>query len=360
MKLEFYMEFALKLAAETKGQTAPNPVVGAVIVKDGDIVGFGAHLKAGKPHAEVHAINMAGSKTKDSTLFVTLEPCNHHGKTPPCTEAIINAGIKEVVIASIDVNPLVAGAGIEKLRKAGIKVQTGILKEQADQLNESFFHFMKTGKPFITLKQAITLDGKTATKTGHSQWITGEQSRHDVHKDRSKHHAILTGIGTVLKDNPSLTNRDGDTAQQPIRIILDTHLRTPIDCKIVTDGICPTWIITGSHIEYSQMAKFNQTNVEILRLTQTTIQIDEVLHLLGKRNITSLYVEGGQSINASFLKSGNVNRIITYIAPKLISGNAAPSMFADLDISNINDAYPLTFKSIEQIGDDIKITSTLK
>ncbi|MEH6943216.1 bifunctional diaminohydroxyphosphoribosylaminopyrimidine deaminase/5-amino-6-(5-phosphoribosylamino)uracil reductase RibD [Bacillus sp. JJ722] len=354
------MEFALRLATTAKGQTAPNPVVGAVIVKDGEIVGFGAHLKAGEPHAEVHAINMAGNKTKDSTLFVTLEPCSHYGKTPPCTEAIINAGIKEVVIASIDVNPLVAGSGIEKLRKAGIKVQAGILKEQADQLNESFFHFMKTGKPFITLKQAITLDGKTATKTGHSQWITGEQSRCDVHKDRSKHDAILIGIGTVLKDNPSLTNRYGDTNQQPIRIILDTHLRTPIESKIVTDGICPTWIITGSHIENSQISKFRKSNVEILKLTQTTIQIEEVLHLLGKRNITSLYVEGGQTINASFLKSGNVNHIITYIAPKLISGSAAPSMVADLDISNVNDAYSLTFKSIEQIGEDIKITSTLK
>ncbi|WP_042349814.1 bifunctional diaminohydroxyphosphoribosylaminopyrimidine deaminase/5-amino-6-(5-phosphoribosylamino)uracil reductase RibD [Bacillus massiliigorillae] len=359
MNLEFFMKFALNLASVAQGQTAPNPVVGAVIVKDGEIVGFGSHLKPGEPHAEVHAINMAGSKTKDSTLFVTLEPCNHYGKTPPCTEAIIAAGIKEVVIASIDKNPLVAGSGIERLKREGIHVQTGILKEHADQLNEAFFHFMKTRKPFVTLKQAITLDGKTATKTGHSQWITGEQARQDVHNERSKHDAILVGIGTVLKDNPSLTNRNGKTNKQPIRIVLDTHLRTPSDCKIVTDGICPTWIITGSHVEDSQIARFQQRNVEIIKLTESTIQIEEVLHLLGERNITSLYVEGGQTINASFLQSKNTNQIITYIAPKLVSGSAAPSMFADLDITNINDAYPLTFKKVEKIGDDLKITSTL-
>lgn len=357
MKDEYYMQQALNLATATKGQTAPNPVVGAVIVNNGEIVGLGAHLKAGKEHAEVHAINMAGSKTHGATIYVTLEPCNHHGKTPPCTEAIIQAGIKEVVIASVDSNPLVSGSGIDRLQEAGIQVRTGILQEQANVLNEAFFHYIETGKPFVTIKQAVTLDGKTATRTGHSKWITSEASRRDVHRDRGLHDAILVGINTILADDASLTNRDGENSHQPIRIILDTRLRMPIDRKVIQDGLSPTWIITGSEVTDSQLEPFKQDHVEIIRLSQPNIDLDELLRVLGERNITSLYVEGGHQVHTSFLKTGNVNRFITYLSPKIVGGPSAVGMFAELNINQMQDSYPLVFEKVEQLGNEIKIVS---
>lgn len=360
MKEEFYMEFALRLAAAAQGQTAPNPVVGAVIVKDGEIVGYGSHLKAGEPHAEVHALHMAGSKAEGSTLFVTLEPCAHHGKTPPCAEAIIQAGVKEVIIASVDRNPLVENKGIARLQEAGIVVKTGVLQAQADRLNIPFFHFIKTKKPFVTLKQAITLDGKTATKTGHSKWITGAEARRDVHNERGKHDAILVGIGTVLADDPTLTNREGETLKQPIRIVLDTHCRTPLDSKVAVDTSCPTWIITGSQAETKRTEAFTQEHVTVIKLPQASIEVEDVLRLLGERGITSLYVEGGQTVNASFLKSGNVNQLITYIAPKLVGGMDAPGICADLAVTHMEQSHQLVFEKIEQLGQDIKITSKVK
>ena len=357
MKDEYYMEFALRLASAVKGQTSPNPQVGSVIVKEHTIVGFGSHLKSGEAHAEIHALNMAGDQANGATMYVTLEPCNHFGKTPPCTQAIIESGIKEVVIASADRNPIVAGSGINQLQNAGITVRTGIFQEQADQLNESFFHFAQTKQPFVTLKQAITLDGKTATKTGHSKWITGQLSRKDVHTDRGRHDAVLVGIETVLADNPSLTNRDGLPSKQPIRIVLDTHLRTPLDCKLVNDKEAPTWILTGSEVDSAKISRFQHENVEIIRLSKPIIQIDDVLHILAERDITSIYVEGGQKVQASFLKSGNVNRVITYIAPKFIGGSDANGMIAQLDVRSMEEAYPLQFEKVEQLGEDIKITS---
>lgn len=359
MRDEYYMQFALNLAASGKGQTAPNPVVGAIIVNNGEIVGLGAHLKAGEAHAEVHAIQMAGPKAHGGTIYVTLEPCNHYGKTPPCTEAIIQAGIKEVVIASEDVNPLVKGTGIKRLQKAGITVRSGILQDQAEQLNRAFFHFIETGKPFITLKQAVTLDGKTATKTGHSKWITSELARKDVHHDRGLHDAVLVGINTILADDAQLTNRNGRTEHQPIRIVLDTHLKMPLDRKVIQDGHSPTWILTGSEVSDSQMAQFVQPHVEIIKLNKKSIEIDEVLYLLGKKNITSLYVEGGQMVQTSFLKSGNINQLITYVSPKIVGGSISYGMFSDLDILRMDEAYPLVFERIEQLGVDIKIVSKI-
>ena len=357
---EHYMRLALQLAASAEGQTAPNPNVGAVIVKDGAIVGMGAHLKAGEAHAEVHALKMAGDKAKDAVAYVTLEPCSHYGKTPPCADALISAGVKKVVVSSMDSNPLVAGKGVKKLKDAGIEVVTGVLQEEGNRLNEKFFYFIHHKKPYVTLKHAITLDGKTATKTGHSMWITGEEARRDVHNDRSKYNAILVGVGTVIADNPSLTNRNGDNVKQPIRVVLDTHLRTPTDCKLVTDDVSPTWILTGSEVSEEQIATFQAEHVEIIKMSAPNIQIEEVLQLLGEKGITSLYVEGGQAIHASFLQSGFVNSMITYIAPKVVGGTEAPSMFADLNIVNMNESFGFVFQNVEKIGDDLKIISTLK
>ena len=357
---DFYMNFALQLAQVAEGQTNPNPVVGAVIVKDQEIVGFGAHLKAGTPHAEVNALQMAGEKAFGSTIYVTLEPCSHYGKTPPCANALVKAGVKRVVVASLDPNPLVAGKGIGILKKAGIEVTTGVLKEKAEQLNKVFFHFIQHEVPYVTLKQAITLDGKLAAKTGDGEAITGIEVQHDVHQEREKNDAILVGIGTILKDNPSLTNRFGYTKKQPIRVILDTNLSISHDAKVMTEDITPTWIFTGSNVSEERVKSLLQAHVEIISLSKQTISIEEVLKELGKRKIMNLYVEGGSAINASFLKSGYVNQIITYIAPKIFGDDHAIPMIGDLDITRVKDAYPLEFKKVEMIGKDIKITSVPK
>ncbi|MBS4219909.1 bifunctional diaminohydroxyphosphoribosylaminopyrimidine deaminase/5-amino-6-(5-phosphoribosylamino)uracil reductase RibD [Bacillus sp. FJAT-49711] len=360
MNDEFYMDFAIKLARVSEGQTSPNPTVGAVVVKDGEIIGFGSHLKAGCSHAEIIALQMAGNRSIGATVYVTLEPCSHYGKTPPCAKALIESGVRRAVIASTDPNPLVAGKGIALMKEAGIQVETGVLKEKADVLNKAFFHFIKRKKPFVTLKQAITLDGKIAAEAGRDQKITGEQVLADVHLDRERNDAILVGIGTVLADNPMLTNRYGKTKKQPIRIILDTDLKMTPDKKVITDTQSKTWIFTGSSVESDRIASFTQSHVEIIQLSNPSIEIDEVLSVLGNRHVSKLYVEGGTTINASFLKSGYVNQLITYVAPKIIGGNSGAPMFGDVNVKEMPEAYRLTFQNVEVIGEDLKITSILK
>ncbi|UQW97213.1 bifunctional diaminohydroxyphosphoribosylaminopyrimidine deaminase/5-amino-6-(5-phosphoribosylamino)uracil reductase RibD [Rummeliibacillus sp. G93] len=358
---EFYMSLALDLAGTTKQQTSPNPAVGAVIVSNGEIVGLGAHLKAGGPHAEIHALRMAGSQANGSTVYVTLEPCSHYGKTPPCANALIEAGVSRVVIAAQDPNPLVAGKGLQLLRDAGIEVTTDILLERAQALNKEFFAYIQQRKPFVTLKQAITLDGKIAAKRGIGEQITSEESQVDVHKDRENHDAILVGIGTVCSDNPRLTNRLGNTKKQPIRIILDTHLRITPDRLVIMDSSAPTWIVTGSKASAEKIAQLSQiSHVKILQLTKPLIDIEELLLELGKRQIMKLYVEGGQTVNASFLKSGSVNQLITYIAPKIVGGKNAIPMFSDLGVTQMEDALELELQEIHKIGEDLKIVSVLK
>ncbi|WP_174734632.1 bifunctional diaminohydroxyphosphoribosylaminopyrimidine deaminase/5-amino-6-(5-phosphoribosylamino)uracil reductase RibD [Mesobacillus harenae] len=352
-----YMRMALSLAKSTEGQTAPNPVVGAVLVKNHQIVGLGAHLKAGEPHAEVHAIEMAKENAEGATLYVTLEPCSHYGKTPPCSNLVIESGITRVVIATTDPNPEVAGSGIERIQKAGIQVEVGLLKAEADELNEIFFHYIQTGLPYVTLKSATSLDGKLATVSGESKWITGEEARADVHQFRHKHDAILVGVNTVIKDNPSLTTRLLDGGKNPVRIILDTHLRTPLDSKIITDDEAPTWIIAGSDHEDSLEKPFIEKGVKIIRLENQEVLLKDVLKELGKREITSLYVEGGSEIHGSFLKEKAFQQVITYIAPKLIGGALAPVSFGGEGISRIDDAVDLEFKDVTRIGNDLRIIS---
>ncbi len=352
-----YMKLALDLARNTAGQTSPNPVVGAVAVKNGKIIGMGAHLKAGEPHAEVHALNMAGEEARDATLYVTLEPCSHYGRTPPCSDLIVRAGLKRVVVATTDPNPQVAGKGIERMRKAGITVDTGLLKEEADELNKVFFHYISTGTPFVTLKSATSLDGKTATVTGESKWITGEEARQDVHRFRNIHDGILVGIKTVLKDNPSLTTRLPEGGKNPVRIILDSGLRTPEDSLIVTDHAAPVWIITGPDSDAGKAERFEHNGIRVFRMSQKPIEIGEVLKTLAEEEITSLFVEGGSEVHGSFLKAGAFQQVITYIAPKLIGGKAAPSSFGGEGIASIGDTVPLEIKEVKQIGRDLRITA---
>jgi len=355
-----YMKLAIELASAAKGQTTPNPLVGAVIVRDGSVVGMGAHLKAGEAHAEVHALQMAKEKAEGATMYVTLEPCSHFGKTPPCANLLIEKKIKKVHVATVDPNPLVAGSGIALLQKAGIDVQVGLLKEEADRLNTVFYHYMKTKKPYITLKSASSIDGKTATSTRESKWITGSAAREDVHRYRHIHDAILVGIGTVLADNPSLTTRHIEGGKNPIRIILDHKLRTPIDANVIVDGKAPTWIVTSKDASLDKKQLLLEKGITVLEVNGTTININELLTLLGEKGITSLFVEGGAEVNSSFVAAKAINEIITYYAPIVIGGRLAPSIVGGHGFENMADVLQLEFESLEKIGKDIKIVSRIK
>lgn len=348
------MRLAIHLAKVTKGQTSPNPAVGAVIVKNGEVVGIGSHLKAGESHAEVHALQMARSRAEDATLYVTLEPCSHHGKTPPCAELIIKSRLKRVVIAMKDPNPTVAGTGIEMLKQAGIIVDIGVCQEEASLINHDFRHYIITKTPFITLKTAITLDGKIATSTGESKWITSKEAREDVHRYRHEHDAILIGIGTVLKDNPKLTTRLPEGGKNPIRIILDRELRTPLQSFVIQDDSAQTWIVIDKNIANERKARYNDSHVNLLEVDEP-YNLHELMNLLGELGITSVFVEGGARINDKFLTSRLVHQYIFYIAPTIIGGKDAPTCFHGTGFPHLRDAQQLTIESVEKIGNDLKI-----
>lgn len=350
-----YMALAINLASATEGQTSPNPQVGAVLVKDGQIIGMGAHLKAGEPHAEVHAIRMAGEKAKGATLYVTLEPCSHFGKTPPCSNLVIESGIKKVFVASVDPNPLVGGAGVKKMLEAGIDVQVGLMEEEAKALNNVFFHYISTGLPYVTLKSATSLDGKIATVTGESQWITGEEARKDVHQFRHTHDAILVGVNTVIKDNPSLTTRLEAGGKNPVRVVMDNTLRIPLDSRIINDRAAQTIIVTGALAEPERIRQFTELGIEIIKLETEKIDIHDMLKRLGNRGLTSVYVEGGAEVHGSFLKEKAFQQVITYIAPKLLGGKNAPVAYGGAGIARLEDAVHLEIKDVKQIGQDIRI-----
>lgn len=353
---EYYMQKALQWADSLGGQTAPNPKVGALIVKNQEIVGIGAHLKAGGPHAEVHALNMAGDQARGATLYVTLEPCSHFGKTPPCAAAVVEAGISKVVIATLDPNPLVAGRGVDILKKAGIEIEIGICEEKSVRMNEVFNKFITTGKPFVTLKTASTLDGKVATETGSSRWISGVESRLEVHQMRHDHQAILVGIGTVLEDNPELTTRLPYGGRNPVRIILDSKLRIPLDFKVITDGQAPTWIYTTEAASTEKRKALQERGISVFAISPgPTVDIKDMLKHLGQQQISSLFVEGGSQINGSFLRAKEIDKIMTFIAPKLVGGRTAPTSFGGEGIGLMDEAVQLTNVSFRQVGQDLRI-----
>ncbi|KGA98576.1 5-amino-6-(5-phosphoribosylamino)uracil reductase [Alkalihalobacillus alcalophilus ATCC 27647 = CGMCC 1.3604] len=349
-----YMELAIRLAEKTEGQTSPNPVVGAVVVKDGQVVGFGAHLKRGEGHAEVLALQMAGEKADGATVYVTLEPCSHYGKTPPCANLLVEKKVKRVVVATVDPNPQVSGTGIARLKEAGIEVTVGICEQEAIQLNEVFFYYILTKQPYVTLKAAMTLDGKIATVTGESKWITSEEARADVHQYRHKHDAILVGIGTVLADNPTLTTRLESGGKNPIRIVLDRKLRIPLDSKLVTDGLAPTWVFTNSEAPLEKVKKLESVGVEVY---QIGTDLNHVLRTLGQQEITSLFVEGGSQIHGQFIEKKLVQQVITYFAPKMLAGEMAPTFSGGNGIKSLANHLRLEFVTVKQLGPDIKIIS---
>ena len=354
---ESYMREALRIAEYARGRTAPNPLVGAVIVRDGTIVASGWHRAAGEPHAEIHALRMAGELARGATLYVTLEPCAHHGRTGPCAEAVIAAGLARVVIALSDPNPLVAGRGIHLLTAAGIEVTTGVCEDEARRQNEIFLKWVTTKRPFVTLKTAMTLDGKIASHTGASQWITGAAARARVHAYRNEYDAILVGIGTVLADDPSLTTRlEHGTGKNPLRIVLDSEARTPLDAKLVADGAAPTIIVVSERADHRRVNLLRACGAEVVTLGAQRVDIAALLDYLGARDITSLFVEGGAAVNWSLLAGGSVDKVHAFIAPMLMGGETAKTPIGGTGFDSPQTALRLRDVTVEQLGADILVT----
>lgn len=351
---EFYMDLALTNAKAMKGQTDPNPLVGSVIVNENRIVGVGTHLKAGEPHAEIHALRMAGEKAKGGTIYVTLEPCSHHGRTGPCALAIVEAGIKKCVIAALDPNPLVAGNGVKILQDAGIEVVIGVREEESRKMNEVFNKFIVEKKPYITLKAAITMDGKIAAHTSDSKWITSEEARVDVHHLRNQNVAILVGVNTVIKDNPSLTTRIPN-GRNPLRVILDSSLKIPLDSNVLNDGEAQTWIFTSSQYNQEKEKQILSKGAKVFVTNgKTRVDIQEVMSVLGENLISSVLVEAGGTVNASFMEQNLIDKLILYMAPKLIGGSGAPTFIEGSGIELMRNAINLKDVSVEMIGKDFK------
>lgn len=350
------MDLALNNAKAMKGQTDPNPLVGSVIVNDNRIVGVGTHLKAGEPHAEIHAIRMAGEKAKGSTIYVTLEPCSHHGRTGPCAKAIVDAGIKRVIIATLDPNPLVAGNGVQIVKDAGIEVVTGVREEESRKMNEVFNKFIVQKKPFVTLKAGITLDGKVATHSFNSKWITSEEARLDVHHLRNESMAILVGINTALKDDPALTTRIPN-GRNPIRVVMDSNLKIPLDYQLITDKQAETWIFTSQNHDAEKRRALENLGITVFVTgNSTSVDPKEVVQLLGEKGISSVLIEGGGNINASFLENKLIDKVVLYFAPKLIGGQNAPTFLEGTGIDQMTDAVNLMNTDIIKIGKDFKFT----
>lgn len=353
-----YMRLALELAKKGCGRVSPNPMVGAVIVKDGRIIGQGYHQKYGELHAERNALAACTEFPTGATMYVTLEPCCHYGKQPPCVEAVIEAGISRVVVGSGDPNPLVAGKGIRILREHGIDVTEHVLTEECEKLNEVFFHFIRTKHPFVVMKYAMTLDGKIAAYTGESKWITGEEARKHVHEQRNKYSAIMVGLGTVLADDPLLTCRVKG-GRNPIRVICDTRLRTPLDFQIVkTAKKVPTVLATCCADEQKHTV-YQSKGCRILTVSEQNghVNLQELMNLLGQENIDSILLEGGGTLNWSALDSGIVQKIQAYIAPKLFGGAEAKAPIGGIGYPSPSDAVYLKNSTITKLGEDFLIES---
>lgn len=348
---EKYMKRAIELAKNGYGRVSPNPLVGCVIVKEDQVVAEGWHKKYGDLHAEAMALGIAGENAKGCEMYVTLEPCSHFGKQPPCANAIVSSGIKKIYVGSLDPNPLVAGRGIKILQNADIQVKTDVLKDECDRLNEIFFHYITHDTPFVAIKYAMTLDGKIASRTGDSRWISSDISRRYVHRLRNKYTAILAGIGTVLADDPLLTCRI-DGGRNPVRIIVDTDLKTPLNSNIMQTAKDIKTIIATS----KEDKRYEQMGAELL-LTEKhgkILDMSDLLMKLRQKNIDSVLVEGGGEINFSIIKNNLAQKIYSFIAPKFIGGNGK-SPVAGLGFDKMSDAVKLKNMTMDKIGDDILI-----
>ncbi len=347
---ENWMERCLTLAEQAWGRTTPNPLVGAVVVQNGQVVGEGFHPKAGAPHAEVFALRAAGDLAYGATLYVNLEPCNHHGRTPPCTAAILTAGIRRVVVGMVDPNPLVCGRGIERLRTAGIDVSVGVLSDRCERLNEAFVYFVRTGRPFGVLKYAMTLDGKTATRTGHSFWISGEAARARTHRLRAFADAVIVGGNTVRLDDPQLTVRLAE-GRNPLRVVLSRTLALPAEARLWLDQTTiPTLVFTGAQGNPQMRANLERLGVEVQVLDELTPAA--VLEKLAARPCLSVLWECGGTLTWSALTDGSVQKVICFVAPCLVGGTQAYTPIAGAGFEKMHEALRLERLQVEPIGED--------
>jgi len=357
---EKYMKRALSLAARGRGATSPNPMVGAVLVKGGRVVAEGYHRRAGEPHAEIIALNKAGKRARGAELFLNLEPCTHTGRTGPCAPAVISSGVKRVVVGMRDPNPKVAGRGVRAMRRAGIDVKVGALGDECRRLNEIFIHWITTKTPFCVLKAAMSIDGKIATRRGHSQWITSAESRRDAHRLRAKVDAIVVGAGTVRADDPSLTARGVKAKKQPKPVVLSSDLDLPGNAKLF-DHPAGCIVATSIKAPASRRKTLEKRGVEIVNISTRDgiLQWKPLLQKLGKREITCMLIEGGGRVFGSAIEAGAAQKMVIYAAPIIIGGDEAPGVFRGKGAPFLEDAAQLKDTIIERVGPDIKITGYL-
>jgi diaminohydroxyphosphoribosylaminopyrimidine deaminase/5-amino-6-(5-phosphoribosylamino)uracil reductase len=357
---ELFMRRALRLAVKGAGRVSPNPLVGAVIVRDGRIIGEGYHRRYGENHAEINAIANTTEEVAGATFYVNLEPCSHYGRTPPCVDALIACSPGRIVVGTSDPNPLVSGRGIAALRGSGIEVTVGVLDEECRALNEVFFKYIRTGLPFVTVKFAQTLDGRIATAAGHSRWISSLPSLRFAHRLRSVHDAILVGADTLRQDDPELTCRLV-RGKNPLRIVIDSRLRSSPDARIFTDGKSNPAILAATHgAPKERRRRFEKMGIEVLQLGEDPagrVNLSELLAILGKRRVSSLLVEGGAAVITSFLKENLTDRIIVVLAPKIIGTGL--NAVGDLGVKLMDDALPLSYRRITCKGDDLIIEARI-
>lgn len=361
MRDEDYMRMALQLAEKGCGWVSPNPMVGAVIVKDGRVIGQGYHERYGGPHAERNALASCTESPDGATMYVTLEPCCHVGKQPPCTEAILEAGIQKVVVGSADPNPLVCGKGIRQLREHGVHVVEGVLQEACDRINEAFFHYIRTGRPLVVMKYAMTMDGKIAAYTGDSKWITGEEARKHVHQQRHQAGAILVGIGTVLADDPLLTCRIPG-GKNPIRIVCDSKLRTPVTAQVVTTARQTPTILATCCTDSKRQRVYQEAGCRLWVMEEKDGRVDlrKLMERMGQEQIDRVLLEGGGVFNWAALKAGVVDKVQAYLAPKLLGGREAKTPVEGDGIAALAQAISLKNSTVIQLGEDFLIESEVK
>jgi len=361
MNDEKWMKRVLRLAEAGRGRTSPNPMVGAVLVKRGQVVGEGYHAKIGEAHAEIIALHEAGERAREAILYVNLEPCTHFGRTPPCVSKVIKAGLKRVVIGMEDPNPLVNGKGIEALRKSGVDVKVGVLGGECRKLNEAFCKYILKKQPFVVLKIAATLDGKIATRNGESKWISGEASRRYVHRLRDQVDGVLVGIGTVLRDDPLLTARMKE-GKEPYRIVLDSQLRIPEGAKVFEHSPSEVILATTGLAPYERIERLERKGVRVLIIDSKEGRVDLkiCLNKLGEMGLMSILVEGGSQINGSFLDEGLIDKFLLFLSPKWLGDPQAPGIFGGKGVSNLKDAVGLKEVKAKRIGEDIFLEGYLK
>ena len=359
---ERFMQAALELAAKGRGMVEPNPMVGAVVVKDGKVVGQGLHQRFGGPHAEVNALDEAGSLSGGATLYVSLEPCAHQGKTPPCTERVVKAGVDRVVLAVMDPNPETSGRGVEGLKKAGIKVVVGVLEDAARKLNAPFFKLMTVGMPYVIAKWAMTLDGKSATRTGDSRWVSSQESREYVHKVRSQVDAVMIGMGTMLRDDPLLTCRHPDGGRNPKRLVVDARARLPLDSQLVrTISEAELVVVTTNHAPEERRERLNKAGCRLIVVdgTESKVNLRELMKVLGAEHVTNVFVDGGGTLTASLLEEGLVDKVMAFIAPKIVGGAGALLPVAGVGVEKMANALVLEDVCTTMCGEDILVECTV-